>query len=274
MWSSITPDYFRTMQIPVLAGRSFDRNDNRSSTPVAVISQTLAERVFPRANALGQIVDAGFRTPVTIVGVVGNVHHLGMTSDLTSEIYVPFAQFPFPLLCVAIRTEGNPTSLSRSVEKQVWALDGNQAVSFLLPMTDLASESLSTERVLSILLTGFAGLALLMAAVGIYAVVSFGATQRTQEIGVRMALGAKSKDVLALVAGQAAPPVLLGVGVGVVAAVSLMHLLAGLLYGVRPLDPAVFIVAGVVLGGSAALACYLPARRAARTDPMIALRYE
>ncbi len=274
MWSSITPDYFRTMQIPLLAGRVFDQHDTSGSTPVAIVSESLAKRVFPNRDAVGQIVNAEFNKPLQIVGVVGDVHQLGMTSDLTSEIYVPFAQFPFPLLCFAIRTVGEPMSLADEVKKQVWALDSNQAVSFLMPLTELASESLSTQRVLSILLAAFAGLALLMAAVGIYAVVSFGAAQRTQEIGIRLALGADASHVLALIARQTAAPVLLGLVIGLAAALGLVRLLAGLLYGVRPLDATVFIAVGLVLIVSAALAGYLPARRATRVDPMIALRYE
>lgn len=274
LWSSITPDYFWTMQIPLLAGRAFDRHDISGSTPVAIISESLAKRVFPHGDAIGQIVNAEFAKPLRIVGVVGDVHHLGMTSDATSEIYVPFAQAPFPLLCVAIRTVSDPLSLADEVKKQVWALDGNQAVSFLMPLTELASESLSTQRVLSFLSAVFAGLALLMAAVGIYAVVSFGAVQRTQEIGVRLALGAEAGDVLVLIAGQAAAPVLLGLAAGLAAALGLMRLLAGLLYGVHPLDATVFIAVGLVLIGSAAVAAYMPARRATRVDPMLALRYE
>jgi len=274
MWSSISPDYFQTMQISVLAGRVFDRHDASGSTPVAIISESLAKRLFPHGDAIGQIVDAAFNKPLQIVGVVGDVHHLGMTSELTSEIYVPFAQFPFPLLCVAIRTPGDPMSLADDVEKQVWALDGDQAVSFLMPLTELASESVSTQRVLSVLLIVFAGLALLMAAVGIYAVVSFVAVQRTQEIGVRLALGARALDVLAMVAGQAAAPVLAGLAVGLAAALALAHLLADLLYGVRPLDPTVFIAVALVLIGSAAIASYMPASRATRVEPTVALRYE
>lgn len=274
MWSSISPDYFRTMQIPILAGRAFNEHDRTGSTPVAVVSQSLAKRLFPRGNAIGQIVNAQFSAPLQIVGIVGDVHHLGMTSNLTSEIYVPFAQSPFPLLCVALRTRGNPMDLAHDAEKQVWALDENQAVSYLMPLTALASESLATQRVLSILLMVFAGLALLMAIVGIYAVVSFGAAQRTQEIGVRLALGAKKTDVLALIAGQSAPPVLVGLGLGSAASLALTHLLTGVLYGVRPLDPAVFIAGAAVLAGCAVLASYLPARRAARVDPVMALRYQ
>ena len=274
MWSSITPDYFRTMQIRVLAGRIFDQHDKGGSTPVAVLSEALAKRLFPRGDAIGQTVDAAFNTPLQIVGIVGDVRHLGMTSDLTPEIYVPFAQFPYPLLCVAIRTQRDPMKLAKDVENQVWALDKNQAVSFLMPLADLASESVSTPRVIGILLAAFAGLALMLAAVGIYAVVSFSAAQRTQEIGVRLALGAKAADVLTMIAGQAMLPVSAGLIMGVVSAVGLVHFLTGLLFGVRPLDPTVFIGVALVLSGAAALASYLPARRATRIDPMTALRYE
>lgn len=262
------------MQIPLLSGRALNEHDKNGSTPVTVISESLARRLFPNGKALGQMVDAKFGSPLQIVGIVGDVHHVGMTSELTSEIYVSFAQFPFPLLCIAIRTSGNPMGLSHEVEKQVWALDANQAVSYLMPLTDLVSESFSTQRVLSILLLVFAGLALLMAVVGIYSVVSFGAAQRTHEIGVPLALGAEARDVLALIGGQAAPGIVVGLGVGVGAAMGMVHLLRGLLYGVRPLDPVVFIAVAAVLAGSAALASYMPAHRATRLDPTIALRYE
>ena len=274
MWSSITPNYFRTMQIRVLVGRVFDQRDKGGSTPVAVVSESLAKRLFPRGDAIGQSVDAAFNTPLQIVGIVGDVHHLGIASDLKQEIYVPFAQFPFPLLCVAIRTQGDPMMLARDVESQVWKLDKNQAVSFLMPLVDLASESVSMQRVVGILLGVFAGLALMLAAVGIYAVISFSTAQRTQEIGVRLALGAKATDVFTMIAGQAMLPVSVGLTVGLVASVGLVHFLAGLLYAVRPLDPGVFVGTALVLGGAAALASYVPARRATRIDPMTALRYE
>jgi len=274
MWSSITPDYFRTMQIRVLEGRVFDRHDKGGSTPVAVVSESLAHRLFPHGDAIGQTVNAAFNTPLQIVGIVGDVRHLGMTSDWTPEIYVPFAQFPFPLLCVAIRTEGDPMKLARDVENQVWALDKNQAVSFMMPLADLASESVSTPRVVGVLLVTFGGFALLMAAVGIYSVVSFSAAQRTHEIGVRLALGANGRDVLLMTAAQAMLPVSAGLLVGLVSAVGLIRFLASILYAVHPLDPGVFISVAVVLSGAAALASYVPARRATRIDPMIALRYE
>ena len=164
--------------------------------------------------------------------------------------------------------------LARDVENQVWALDKNQAVSFLMPLVDLASESVSTPRVVGILLAAFAGLALMMAAVGIYAVVSFSAAQRTQEIGVRLALGANARDVLVRIAGQAMLPVSAGLTVGLVSAVGLVRFLASILYAVHPLDPGVFISVALVLSGAAALASYVPARRAMRVDPMVALRYE
>ena len=257
-----------------MEGRIFNEHDKGGATPVAAVSEALAKRLFPRGDAIGQSVDAAFNTPLQIVGIVGDVRHLGMASDLTSEIYVPFAQFPFPLLCVAIRTRGDPAKLARDAENQVWALDKSQAVSFLMPLEDLASESVSTPRVVGNLLATFAGLALMLAAVGIYAVVSFGAAQRTHEIGVRLALGATAADVLAMVAGQSMLPVSAGLVVGAITAVGLVHFLAALLYGVRALDPGVFIGVAVVLSGAAALASYVPARRVSRIDPMIALRYE
>ncbi len=274
MWSSITPDYFRTMQIRLLEGRVFDQHDKPGSTPVAVISESLAERLFLHGDAIGQTVNAAFNTPLHVVGIVRDVRLLGMTPNMTSEIYVPFAQFPFPLMCVAIRTQGDPAKLARDVENQVWALDKNQAVSFLMPLEDLAFGIRFDPALVGILLATFAGLALMLAAVGIYAVVSFSVAQRTHEIGVRLALGARSTDVLAMIAGQAMLPVSAGLAIGVVTAVGLVHFLAVLLYGVRPLDPGVFVGVALVLSGAAALASYVPASRATRIDPRTALRYQ
>ena len=239
-----------------------------------MISQSLAKRVFPEGNAVGQRVSADFETPLQIVGVTGDVRQLGMTSEQTSEVYVPFAQHPFPLLCVAIRTEGNPINWARDVERQVWALDKNQAVSFMVPLLALASESIATQRVSGVLLAVFASLALLMAVVGIYAVVSFGVAQRTKEIGLRLALGAERRDVLRLIASQAVTPVVLGLASGTAATLALVRLLSGFLYGVSPLDPSVFTAVALLLAVCAALATYIPARHAARVDPMIAMRHE
>jgi predicted permease len=274
MWSSVTSDYFRTMQIALVAGRAFDSHDRQGSVPVAVLSKSLAHRLFPRGDALGKVLNASLSAPVQVIGIVDDVHHQGMTSDATSQLYLSFAQFPYSLLCIAVRTVNDPMALATQVENAVWSLDKNQAISFLMPMSTLASETVSTPRVLAFLLGVFAALALLMAVVGIYGVVSFGAAQRIREVGVRIAMGATSRDILLLIAGQAALPITLGLLIGIAASFAMVRLLAAFLYGVEPIDGAVFLLVPVAILSSAALASYIPASKAMRIDPTAALRYE
>ncbi|MBV9302743.1 MAG: ABC transporter permease [Acidobacteriaceae bacterium] len=275
VWSSVTPDYFRAMGIPLIEGRSFTKYDDAAAVPVAILSITFARRLVSNENPLGKRLKvAGLKSNVEVIGVVGDVHQLGMTSDVTSEIYFPFSQVPTPLLCFAIRTAGYPMNLANAVERQIWAIDKDQAVSFVMPMADLASESLAPQRVISILLGIFAVMALIMAAVGIYGVISFATAQRTQEIGVRIALGAHSGDVLKLIAGQGLPSVAVGLALGLAGSVGLMRFLSSLLYGVRPADPLILAIAAAALVTSALLASYVPAHRAAKLDPTVALRHE
>ncbi|MGA8028869.1 MAG: ABC transporter permease [Bryobacteraceae bacterium] len=275
VWSSVTPGYFSTLTIPLAAGRLFTGHDSGGGAPVAIISKTLSRQLAPNGDAVGKRIKVeGLKSPVEVVGVVGDVHQLGMTSEITSEIYLPFAQVPEPLICVAMRTAGDPASLIRAAQREVWAVDKDQAVSFAMSMEQLTSESLAPQRATTVLLGVFAGMALLMAVVGIYGVVSFSAAQRTHEIGVRLALGAQSGDVARLVLGKGLVPVIVGLALGLAGSFGLMRSLSSILYGVSPSDPVIFAIVPIVLIGAALIATYIPARRVMRVDPMEALRYE
>ena len=275
VWSSVTPDYFRTMSIPLLKGRYFAESDRAGSTGVAIISTTLAKRIAPNVDPLGQrIVVAGIKDPVEVVGVAGDVHQLGMTSDETSEVYLPFAQLPAPLMCFAIRTASDPITLAKAAQRAVWSVDKDQAVSHVMTMAQLASESLAPQRVVAILLGIFAALALALAAIGLYGVISYSASQRTHEIGIRMALGAGRSEVLRLVLLDGLRLTVLGLALGLAGALASARLMSSLLYGVQPRDSVTLIGAAILLGTVALVASYVPARRAMAVSPISALRHE
>jgi len=206
--------------------------------------------------------------------VVGDVHQLGMTSDETSEVYLPFAQLPPQLICFAIRTASDPDALAKAAQRAIWSVDKDQAVSYVMSMTQLATESLAPQRVVAILLGIFAAVALTLAAVGLYGVISYSASQRTHEIGIRMALGASRSEVLRLVMLDGLRLTALGLAFGLAGALVLARLMSSLLYGVAPRDPATLAGVAILLAAVALLASYIPARRAMRVDPMTALRYE
>lgn len=275
VWSSVTPGYFRALNIPLLKGRYFADSDRAGSTGVAIVSATLARRIAPNLDPLGQrITVAGLNNPVQVVGVVGDVHQLGMTSDETSEVYLPFAQLPSPLICFAIRTAADPAALAKAAQRAVWSVDKDQAVSYVMTMTQLASESLAPQRAVTILLGIFAAVALTLAAIGLYGVISYSASQRSHEIGIRMALGASRSEVLRLIVFDGLKLTALGLAFGLAGALILARLMSSLLYGVAPRDPATLAGGAILLAAVALLASYIPARRAMRVDPMAALRYE
>ena len=275
LWSSVTPDYFRAMGIPLLKGRFFGERDNQYAPGVAIISNSLARQIEPGAELLGKRINVdGVKGAVEIVGVVGDVHQLGITSEMTSEIYLPFGQIPAPIMCFAVRTAEDPDRVAKAAERAIWNVDKDQAVAYVMSMSQLASESLATQRVTMLMLGAFGAMALLMAAIGLYGVIANSVVRRTHEIGVRMSLGARPGDVLRLVLGQGLGLVMAGVAIGLGGTFVLMRFVASLLYGIRPTDPVTLAGAAAVLAGVALLASYVPARRAMRVDPMVALRYE
>jgi predicted lysophospholipase L1 biosynthesis ABC-type transport system permease subunit len=209
-----------------------------------------------------------------VVGEVGNVKAFGLERPDLPTLYRPYAQLPVGLVAFAIRTTGDPAALLKSAEQEVWEVDKDQPIFQALPMNTLAVQSVALRRVSTLLLAGFAALALVLAAVGIYGVTAFSVAQRTHEIGTRMALGAEPKDILRLVLGQGARLALFGVTIGVFSALVLTRFMASILFGVSASDPLTFASVAILLTLIVLAACYIPARRAMHIDPIVALRYE
>lgn len=273
---TVSPDYFRTLQIPLLSGRIYDERDRADAPKVAIVNQAFAQRYFPGGDVLGKRVGFGCEDGLctTIVGVVGNVKQESITADVTPEIYVPFSQMPMNGMTLFVRTTGNPADLARALRSEVFAIDRNQPVFNLKTLDQRVVETIAVSRSLMLLFSGFALLALVLACVGIYGIVSYSVSQRTREIGIRMALGARAVDVLRLVLKNGMTLVLSGIVIGVAGALVLTRFLATLLFGVTPTDTLTFVVVSLVLISVALIACLIPARRATRVNPLEALRYE
>jgi putative ABC transport system permease protein len=272
-YAIVSPDFFRTMEIPLRAGRVFSERDTGDATQVAVINEYLARRHFPNADPLGKRLLLG-RTTREIVGVVGNVRHESPEGEEAEKLYVPHAQGPRTTLLLLARTTTEPESLAAAVQQTVWRQDPDAAVSNVATMETALGELVARPRFNASLFSLFAAVALILAAIGLFGVMSYTVTQSTREIGVRMALGAQSRDVLKLVVGQGFALTITGVVIGLVGAWGVTRLMKNLLYGVTTTDPLTFICATLLLVSIALLACYLPARRATKVDPMIALRNE
>jgi putative ABC transport system permease protein len=272
----ITPDYFRVMGVPVNAGRAFTTQDTQQTTPVVIINEALARKIFPGEDPVGRRLtvwrDEKFMRE--IVGVVGNVKPDALDEDDALQLYVPHAQDPSGGMALVIRTKGEPAALTASVRREVLAMDKDQPVYDVKTMESVVAAAVAPRRAPMLLFSVFAGLALLLAAVGIYGVISYSVTQRTHEIGIRMALGAQTGDVLKLVVGRGMALTLIGVAIGLVAAFALTRVMSSLLFNVSATDPLTFGVVSVLLAAVAFVASYIPARRATKIDPMVALRYE
>jgi putative ABC transport system permease protein len=277
-YATVSPDYFRVMRISLLRGRFFSEQDSPSNPNVAIISETLARRYFPDQDPIGRQMKFGFppnsNVSREIVGVVGAVRDVALSQNPGPMMYVPFAQAPLYGGEVVVRTSLSASSVAAGIRQAVHSIDKELPVTDIESLPDALGESVSQERFHTLLLGSFSGIALLLAAVGIFGVISYSASQRTHEIAIRMALGAQRRDVLRLILGYGTKLAMLGLGVGVVAAFLLTRLMTSLLYGVSATDPATFVAVLIVLLGVALLACYVPARRAMRVDPMVALRYE
>jgi putative ABC transport system permease protein len=274
---SAGPGYFRTMKIPILRGRDFTDHDAPGSTPVIIVNETLAKRFFPGGDPIGKRITPGYATTGgtqsrEIVGVVADVKHLGLKADLVPEFYFPQAQMPVNALTLVVRTEGDPHALAQPVRILVQAMDATAPVFGALTAEEYLARSMGSTRFNLTLLGSFAAVALVMTAVGLYGVIAFSVSQSTREIGIRLALGAQRRDALRLVIGQGMRWTLAGVALGLAAAWGLTRVMSGWLFGIDATDPATLIGVSLLLVAVAALACYLPARRATRVDPMIAIR--
>ena len=266
-------DYFDAMGIPVLRGRSFNESDNASAPPVVVINQTMARQLFPGGDPVGKRIRMSATAEwSTIVGVIGDIRHSGLESPAAPEMYRPSLQGPPTNPFIVIRTAGDPSALAAAVRGELRAIDKDIAAYDIRPMAQVRAESVGQRRFVLLLVAAFGTLALVMAAVGVYGVMALIVTERTSEIGIRLALGAQPAAVLRLVVAQGVTLAALGVAIGIAASVALTPLLAAQLFGVRPLDPATLSAVPALLLAVAALACYLPARRAMRIDPVNALR--
>jgi putative ABC transport system permease protein len=271
----VSTGYFRTMAIPVLQGRDFEERDNAEAPPVAVVSATFARRAWPGQDALGKRLRFKDSDPwVSVVGVVGDVKHGSFTDADEPQAYTPHDQDPRIFACVVARTAGDPTAMAGPIRQAIWSVDPQQPVWKVRSMEALLASARGPARAVTILIGVFAAVALLLAAVGIYGVMTYLVTQRTREIGIRIALGASAPAVVAMVVGRGLALTSIALVLGVAGAVALTRTLGTLLFGVGPLDPATFGAAAVVLGAVALLASYLPARRAAKVDPVVALAEE
>ena len=272
-----TPDYFQTMGITLLQGRAFTEQDKAGAPPVVIVNETLARRHWPNEEPLGKRIR--FYGPLDrapwmqVVGVIRDVKY-ELNNPVTPEFFLPHAQDPWNAMVLVTKTAGDPSAMASVIRQQVWAIDKDQPVFDVRTMAEVRSISVALYSVSSAILGIFAGVALLLAAVGIYGVMAFAVTQRTHEIGVRMALGARSRDVLKLVVFNGMRLALIGVAVGLVGGWALSRFMEKLLFGVEATDVVTFASVSVCLLLAALLACYLPARRATKVDPLVALRYE
>ena len=278
-YRAITPEYFRAMSIPLLQGREFSRQDERTSTPVVIINQSMARQFWRGEDPTGKRIRFGDRDApwYSIVGIAGDVKHMGLDANEGAAIYQPYAQKQFSFLrwmTLVMRTDVQPASLIAAVRSQVHALDNDQPVYDVATLDQLLSNSIARPRFYTALLGSFAVVALILASLGTYGVMSFSVSQRRREIGIRLAMGVGRGDIFKLVVGRGLLLALTGVAIGLGGALALTRLMSGLLFGVSATDPVTFIIISLLLAGVALAACYVPARRATKVDPMVALRYE
>lgn len=273
----VTPGYFSTMGIGLLRGRDFSSSDRAASEKVAIINQTLARRYFGDADPIDKVVEIAGDSHADrwrIVGEVSDVKAFGPEQVAHADLYRPLSQVSFPLLSFMVRSSGQPSDLLNSAEQAVWDVDKDQPVFDAKPMTQLAGQSMTLRRTSAVLLAGFAGLALIMAAVGLYGLMAFSVVQQTHEIGIRMALGAMPADVLGRVLKRGLGLALAGEFIGLAIWGLMVRAASGVLYKVSPADPSTLGIVITALTLVALVACYIPARRATKVDPMVALRYE
>jgi len=276
-WAA-TSDYFKTMGIPLIRGRYFEERDTAEALPVAIIDQSLAQKYWPNEDPLGKrIVFEGTRdNPLwrEIVGIVGHVKHTDLEGESRAQYYMPHQQRPQPNMALVIRTPNDPNALAGSVRGIIKSVDSDLPVFRVRTMDQFVADSMTQRKFALLLICVFACLALLLSAIGLYGVMAYSVTQRTHELGLRMALGAQASDVLKLVVKQGMLLAVIGLAIGVVGAIFLSRLMKTMLFNVSATDPLVFVAIALTLAAVALLACFVPARRATKVDPMVALRYE
>jgi predicted permease len=269
----ITPGYAAAMRIPIRFGREFMDRDDSKGPRVVIVNEALARRYWPKANPVGKHILVGrMPGPSEVVGVLGDVPNLAVGTDPQPEIYLPFAQIPSATQNLIVRTAGDPMSLTAAVRARVLALDRDQPVTAVQSMDEVLQTGAAQPRFTTYLLGGLSATAFLLSMVGIYGVIAYSVAERTQEMGIRIALGADNRDILRLVLGHGLILAAAGIAIGLAAAFALTRLMSSLLYHVSVTDPITFIAGPAVFAAVALLASYLPARRAMRVDPAIALR--
>jgi putative ABC transport system permease protein len=273
MVNTATPNYFETLGIPFIEGRLFGDQDQANTPLVLIINQTMARRFWPNQDPLGKQINAGGSTG-TVVGVVGDAKHFWLEEESRPQMYGAYSQQPGLFATLVIRTTVEPLSLSEPVRQAIWKVDSDQPMWKIRTVQFLVDRSVADRKFLLALMGIFASLALVLTMIGLYGVISYLVNQRTQEIGIRMALGAQMRDILSMVLKQGMVLVFIGVALGLGAAWLLTRLMSRLLYQVSATDPATFVAIALLLITVALLACYLPARRATKVDPLEALRYE
>ena len=280
MLNVVSAGYFQVLRLPMVRGRAFNVEDTATSLPVVIIDRHLAQRYFRNEDPIGKTLlvatpfDSNAEVARQVVGIAADVKDSGMEDPIADDVYLPFEQYPVPWEYLSVRTSDDPTALLASIRAAVAALDSDQPLEDIATMQHRVDDSLRSSQFATRLLAGFATLSLLLAAVGIYGVIAYTTAQRTAEFGLRMALGARPAAVLHLVMKRAARLVLAGAGIGIAAAVAVARLLSSAIDGVSTFDPLVFGAALAVIVAAALPATFVPARRAARVDPMVALRHE
>jgi predicted permease len=270
-------DYFSTMGIPIRRGRGFDPNDGPTAPSVAIINETMARKLFPNQDPVGQRVRTGPNPTgpwTTIVGVIGDIKHSGLEEEMQPELYINYLQGPPVSPFIVARTTGDPALLAETVRTEVRNIDRTIPIYEMRTMSTLRSEAVSMRRFILLIVGAFGALALGLAAIGVYGVMSLIVSERTREVGVRLALGAQPSELLTMIVAQAAKLAGIGVVIGVIAAALITPLLDSQLYGIESFDPATFIIVPIVLLAIAAMAALVPARKAMRIDPLAALRIE
>ena len=277
----VSDRYLQTLGVTLIQGRWLQASDTAQTTPVALINETTMRSVWGGRNPIGlrfKFGDASSKLPwITVVGIVSDMHQSGLAVPARPEAYFPYSQqasFGYDPEYIVIKTASDTAPLVRSVREQIWAIDSQQPVTGGFPLADLVDDELAPRRTQADILGAFAGLALLLAGLGIYAVISFAVAQRTQEFGIRMTLGAQPANVVRMVLAEGLRLMVVGIAIGLLSALALARTLAHLLYGISPTDPLTFVAVPIILAAVGLLACWIPARRAMRVDPMVALRYE